>query len=148
MMDTSREPDPFSLARLSHTATFWNGRDTDEPHTLPTMQIPHALPACRTFQSQKERLMKQIAHALVFGSLAAQFSLSALADHNSPMGAGWANMPNYIHNTQIEDDLIGAEFSDFVRQVAGADTVNRYLDTSTLQSGAGSSAIASGGGRR
>src|SRR3569623_1285536 len=92
--------------------------------------------------------MKHIAHALVFGSLAALFSVSALADHTSPMGAGWANMPNDIHNTQIEDDRSGAELSDFVRQGAGADTVNRYLDTSTLQSGAGNSATASGGGRR
>ena len=91
--------------------------------------------------------MKQTAHALVLGSLAALFSVSALADHNSPMGAGWANMPNDIHNIQIEDDLSGSEFSDVVRQGAGADTVNRYLDsTTTLQSGSGSTA--SGGGSR
>ena len=90
--------------------------------------------------------MKQTAHALVLGSLAALFSVSALADHNSPMGAGWANMPNDIHNIQIEDDLSGTEFSDVVRQGAGADTVNRYLDTtSTLQSGSSST---SGGSRR
>ena len=90
--------------------------------------------------------MKQTARALVLGSLAALFSVSALADHNSPMGAGWANMPNDIHNIQIEDDLSGTEFSDVVRQGAGADTVNRYLDTtSTLQSGSGST---SGGSRR
>ena len=89
--------------------------------------------------------MKQTARALVLGSLAALFSVSALADHNSPMGAGWANMPNDIHNIQIEDDLSGTEFSDVVRQGAGADTVNRYLDTtSTLQSGSGST---SGGSR-
>jgi len=91
--------------------------------------------------------MKQTAHALVLGSLAALFSVSALADHNSPWGAGWANMPNDIHNIQIEDDLSGTEFSDLVRQGAGADTVNRYLDsTTTLQSGSGSAA--SGGGSR
>ena len=89
--------------------------------------------------------MKQTAHALVLGSLAALFSVSALADHNSPWGAGWANMPNDIHNIQIEDDLSGTEFSDVVRQGAGADTVNRYLDTtSTLQSG---SVSTSGGSR-
>lgn len=91
--------------------------------------------------------MKQTAHALVLGSLAALFSVSALADHNSPWGAGWANMPNDIHNIQIEDDLSGTEFSDVVRQGAGADTVNRYLDSATtLQSGSGSAA--SGGGSR
>ena len=93
--------------------------------------------------------MKQTAHALVLGSLAALFSVSALADHNSPMGAGWANMPNDIHNIQIEDDLSGSEFSDLVRQGAGADTVNRYLDsTTTLQSGSGSTATTGGGSRR
>ena len=90
--------------------------------------------------------MKQTAHALVLGSLAALFSVSALADPNSPRGEGWANMPNDIHNIQIEDDLSGTEFSDVVRQGAGADTVNRYLDTtSTLQSG---SVSTSGGCRR
>ena len=71
--------------------------------------------------------MKHTAHALVFGSLAALLSVSALADHNSPDGAGSANMPNDIHNIQIEDDLSGAEFSDLVRGGGAADSVNRYL---------------------
>ena len=75
--------------------------------------------------------MKHTAHALVLGSLAALLSVSALADHNSPMGSGWANMPNDIHNIQIEDDLSGTEFSDVVSEGAGADTGNRYLDTDT-----------------
>lgn len=44
-------------------------------------------------------------------------------------------MPNDIHNTRIEDGLSGSEFADFVRQGAGADTVNRYLDTTTPRSG-------------
>lgn len=92
--------------------------------------------------------MKQTAHALVLGSLAALFSMSALADHNSPMGAGWANMPNDIHNIQIEDDLSGTEFSDVVRQGAGADTVNRYLDTTSTQTSGTGSASTMGGGRR
>lgn len=91
--------------------------------------------------------MKRTAHALVFGSLAALVSASALADHNSPHGAGWANMPNDIHNTRIEDGLSGTEFADFVRQGAGAATVNRYLD-STTTSGAGSASAARGGSRR
>jgi len=90
--------------------------------------------------------MKQIAHVLVLGSMTALFSASALADHNSPNGAGWANMPNDIHNTRIEDGLSGSEFADFVRQGAGADTVNRYLDTATPQSGG--SATPRGGSRR
>lgn len=58
--------------------------------------------------------MKHTAHTLVLGSLAALFSLSALADHNSVHGAGWANMPDDIHNTRIEDDLSTTEFRDFV----------------------------------
>ncbi|MBU1265052.1 MAG: hypothetical protein KJ946_10630 [Gammaproteobacteria bacterium] len=90
--------------------------------------------------------MKQIAHVLVLGSMTALFSASALADHNSPNGAGWANMPNDIHNTRIEDGLSGSEFADFVRQGAGADAVNRYLDTTTPQSGGGTTP--QGGSRR
>jgi hypothetical protein len=90
--------------------------------------------------------MKHTAHALVFGSIAALLSVSALADHNSPHGAGWANMPNDIHNTRIEDGLSGTAFRDFVRQGAGADTVNRYLDSTSSPSGSGRST--SGGGHR
>ena len=92
--------------------------------------------------------MKHTAHALVLGSLAALLSASALADHNSPNGAGWANMPNDIHNTRIEDGLSGPEFSTFVRQGAGADTVNRYLDSSTSVTGSSRSTTSRGGSRR
>jgi len=92
--------------------------------------------------------MKHAAHTLVLGSLAALLSASALADHNSPNGAGWANMPNDIHNTRIEDDLSGTEFADFVRQGAGAATVNRYLDTTTTLSGSSRSTSTGGGSRR
>ena len=92
--------------------------------------------------------MKRTAHALVLGSLAALFSASALADHNSPHGAGWANMPNDIHNTRIEDGLSGTEFRDFVRQGAGADTVNRYQDSTPTLSGSSRSATTRGGSRR
>lgn len=79
--------------------------------------------------------MKRTAHALVLGSLAALLSATALADHNSPNGAGWANMPNDIHNTRIEDGLSGAAFRDFVRQGAGAATTNRYLDSTAAMGG-------------
>jgi tRNA 2-thiouridine synthesizing protein E len=48
-------------------------------------------------------------------------------------------MPNGIQNTRIEDALSGTGFSDFVRRGAGADTVNRCLDTLSLQSGSGGS---------
>lgn len=91
--------------------------------------------------------MKRTAHALVLGSLAALLSATALADHNSPNGAGWANMPNDIHNTRIEDGLSGAAFRDFVRQGAGAATTNRYLD-GTATMGGGRTAGGQGGGRR
>jgi hypothetical protein len=92
--------------------------------------------------------MKHTAHALVLGSLAALLSASALADHNSPNGAGWANMPNDVHNTRIEDDLSGTEFRDFVRQGAGADTVNRYLDSSATLTGSGRSTTTRGSSSR
>jgi len=81
--------------------------------------------------------------AAVLGSLAAA---PAFADHNSPHGAGWANMPNDIHNTRIDtrvaDDY--QSFIDFVKYGMGADTVNRFLtDTTTT----GGQAAASGSSR-
>ena len=56
---------------------------------------------------------------------------AAYADHNSPMGAGWANMPNDIHNTRLEDT--NEEFMDLVQGGGGADSVNRYDDDTTTQ---------------
>ena len=57
-------------------------------------------------------------------------SSSAFADHNSVWGEGWANMPNDIHNTRIEDDDL--TFFELVLMGGGADSVNRYDDgTST-----------------
>ena len=54
------------------------------------------------------------------------------ADHPSPMGAGWANMPNDIHNTRLEDS--NEEFMDLVQGGGGVDSVNRYDDdTSTAE---------------
>lgn len=62
------------------------------------------------------------------------FSTSAaLADHNSPMGAGTANMPNDIHNTRIEDD--NETFLELVQQGGGTDSVNRYTDDTTSTTG-------------
>jgi hypothetical protein len=94
--------------------------------------------------------MKQTARTLVFGSLAAILSVPAQADHNSPNGAGWANMPNDIHNTRIEDGLSGTEFRDFVRRGAGADSVNRYPDRTTTnpRPSIGGGAASRGGSRR
>lgn len=76
-----------------------------------------------------KRSITTLALASILGTLV---SMPAMADHNSPMGEGWANMPNDIHNTRIdtrETDDTDA-FTDFVYQGAGADTVNRFLDTS------------------
>lgn len=96
----------------------------------------------------KTRTAYALGFATLFGSLAAA---PAFADHNSPMGAGWANMPNDIHNTRVdtrvEDDY--QSFIDFVKYGMGADSVNRFLtDTSTTvgQSSSGSShaALSSG----
>ena len=42
---------------------------------------------------------------LLILALAGTFGLTqqaAFADHNSPHGAGWARMPNDIHNTRID----------------------------------------------
>lgn len=69
--------------------------------------------------------------ALIFACGIAASSI-ALADHNSVWGSGWANMPNDIHNTRIEDD--NETFLELVQQGGGADSVNRYDDTSTTTS--------------
>lgn len=55
-------------------------------------------------------------------------SVPVLADHNSPWGAGWARMPNDVHNTRIDTRGDNQAFRDFVRQGNGASTVNRYSD--------------------
>lgn len=74
-------------------------------------------------------------------------SSAALADHNSPMGAGTANMPNDIHNTRIEDD--NETFLELVQGGGGADSVNRYADdTTTTMGGSRSRMTTSMGGSR
>ena len=60
----------------------------------------------------------------------------AFADHNSPFGAGWANMPNDIHNTRIDTLGDNTTFRDFVRYGNGSDSVNRYLTDSDSTRGA------------
>ena len=86
---------------------------------------------------------------LVAGLLA---TATAFADHNSPMGEGWANMPNDIHNTRIETMGDNEAFAEFVREGNGADSVNRFSDTSEVPDrGFDRSAIMRGaprGGRR
>ena len=63
-------------------------------------------------------------------STAAAFLLCAspaIADHNSPQGPGWANMPNDIHNTRVEtlDSNDNEAFRDFVKYGEGADSARR-----------------------
>ncbi len=53
-------------------------------------------------------------------------SSAALADHNSKWGAGWANMPNDIHNTRIDTRDDNDVFRDFVRYGNGAESENRF----------------------
>ena len=57
---------------------------------------------------------------------------AALADHNSPWGAGWANMPNDIHNTRVEtlNSREQSSFRDFVRYGNGATSVNSLTSDS------------------
>lgn len=91
--------------------------------------------------------MKSLALA---GIVTFALSGNVMADHNSPFGAGWASMPNDIHNTVIEDGLRGTVFRDFVSRGAGADSVNRYSDgtrghSRSLRSGG--SVNRGGGGR-
>lgn len=72
-----------------------------------------------------KRSITTLALASLLGNL---ISVPAMADHNSPNGEGWANMPNDIHNMRI-DTLDGDDdiFIDFVSQGDGADLVNRFL---------------------
>ena len=53
-------------------------------------------------------------------------STAAMADHNSRWGAGWARMPNDIHNTRIDTRGDNRAFRDFVRRGNGAESVNRF----------------------
>lgn len=69
---------------------------------------------------------KPVLALLLAGGLFA--ASSAFADHNSVWGAGSANMPNDIHNSAIEDDQ--DVFMDLVQYGDGADSVNRYDDSS------------------
>ncbi|MEJ2344046.1 MAG: hypothetical protein P8076_04930 [Gammaproteobacteria bacterium] len=59
-------------------------------------------------QSSKHRLSSV---GLVFALAAAP---SAWADHNSPWGEGWANMPNDTHDTRIETLDDNDAFLDYV----------------------------------
>ena len=63
--------------------------------------------------------------AVAAGLLAAG---TAVADHNSKNGEGWAKMPNDIHNTRIEtrEANDNEAFRDFVKYGEGSKTENRF----------------------
>lgn len=93
--------------------------------------------------------MKHTPLSVALGSLAAAlFATAAMADHNSVNGAGWANMPNDVHNIQIEDDLSSTEFRDLVSKGAVRDLDNRYDTSIDTRGNAVDRATMSGGGRR
>jgi len=90
---------------------------------------------------------KSVLALVITGSMFA--ASSAWADHNSIWGEGWANMPNDIHNSAIEDDQ--DTFMDLVQYGGGADSVNRYADTTdtaTMSGGSmsGSTTVSRGSG--
>ena len=94
--------------------------------------------------------MKMFSFKVGTVALALALGQSALADHNSPWGEGWANMPNDIHNTRI--DALGDRdtFRDFVRYGNGADSVNRFATDSSrrgVQRMGGGMGGGTGGGR-
>ena len=73
----------------------------------------------------------------IFAAMGACLTL-AHADHMSPWYAGWASMPNDIHNTRIDTRLVDddAAFRDFVMYGEGADSTNRFLleETAAVES--------------
>jgi hypothetical protein len=75
---------------------------------------------------EKEMSNRIVTLALASGLLVV--TGTALADHNSKNGEGWANMPNDIHNTRVEtreaDD--NEAFREFVKYGNGSTTENRF----------------------
>jgi hypothetical protein len=59
----------------------------------------------------------------------------ATADHNSKNGAGWANMPNDIHNTRVEtlEANDNEAFRDFVKYGEGSESENSESDGITAK---------------
>ena len=74
--------------------------------------------------------MQAILKVAVLASVVLLAPTAAMADHNSHWGAGWARMPNDIHNTRIDTRGDNATFRDFVRHGNGAESVNRYEPSS------------------
>jgi len=114
------------------------------------------------YESGANSMKVTVVTSALFATVIGFASSAAFADHNGAKGAGWANMPNDIHNARIEGTTAdGTEITDwsaFVSKGAGADTVNRYDDdldvrsvTSMRPATSGSfdrPTVASRGGRR
>jgi hypothetical protein len=80
--------------------------------------------------------MKAIILATTVGAAITLCATVAFADHNSKQGAGWANMPNDIHNTRVEtlETKDNEAFRDFVKYGEGSESVNRFdSDDTTAQ---------------
>jgi hypothetical protein len=84
---------------------------------------------------------------LLFAGTTLVAQQAVFADHNSPFGAGWARMPNDIHNTRIDTLGDNTSFRDFVRYGNGADSTNRYLTESSYTRGSRGSTQGLSGGR-
>lgn len=91
-------------------------------------------PLTVSFINSGEGAMRTKAISISLIILGVAGSANVLADHNSVWGEGWANMPNDIHNTRIDTLGDNVAFRDFVRYGEGADSVNRFADTSSAQS--------------
>ncbi len=76
------------------------------------------------------KIKAMILAGIVTGGLSVS---TAMADHNSVWGEGWANILNDIHDTRIDTrESDNDSFTDFVRYGSGADSVNRFEDTTTV----------------
>jgi hypothetical protein len=76
------------------------------------------------------KLKTLLATCLTSGALAIT---SAYADHMSPMGEGWANMPNDVHNTRLDPTVSDEEFTELVQGGDLADEPNRYDDDTSTE---------------
>ena len=95
-------------------------------------------------------MKKSILSALVVGTfLGAVGSTPALADHNSPYGDCWANMPNNIHNTRVETRETDEQdaWLEFIQSGDANETINSCLLDSTSTTTQGNAQTDSGSQR-
>lgn len=87
---------------------------------------------------------------VIFFAGLVSLSAGVMADHNSLMGEGWANMPNDVHNTRVETRESGDNeaFKEFVKYGNGASTVNRFSTTEEAVTSKANKASSGKGERR